>query len=237
MNKLGVMDLYSGIGGMSLGLERTGGFKTVVFCEIDNFCQQVLHQRWPDVPVYPDVRTLDYDGPVDVITSGDPCQKDSRANASRDGASMWRYTHVQIRRHKPSYAIRENVEGNIDTRTLLQVETDLRNEGYTVRTYSLEAMAFGAPHCRPRTWTLAHTDSPGRQKLHHAPKSGKTEGWQHSMLAGENGLYWVGSEPLVLRKSDDVPHRVDRIGRLGNAVVPVIPQLIGEAILAVEAAA
>ena len=55
---LKVLDLFSGIGGFSLGLERTGGFKTVAFCEIEKFPQQVLKKHWPDVPIYDDVREL-----------------------------------------------------------------------------------------------------------------------------------------------------------------------------------
>ena len=81
MTKLKLLDLFSGIGGFSLGLERTGGFETVAFCEIEKFPQQVLKKHWPDVPIYEDVRNLDYDGlksdgidGVDIITGGFPCQ-------------------------------------------------------------------------------------------------------------------------------------------------------------------
>ena len=55
---LNVLDLFSGIGGFSLGLERTGGFRTVAFCEIEPFCRSVLNKHWPGVPVYEDVKTL-----------------------------------------------------------------------------------------------------------------------------------------------------------------------------------
>ena len=68
-----VLDLFSGIGGFSLGLERAG-METVAFCEIDPFCQKVLKKHWPNVPIYDDVRSLDYDGPVDLICGGYPCQ-------------------------------------------------------------------------------------------------------------------------------------------------------------------
>src|SRR5215218_4891706 len=54
-----VLDLFSGIGGFSLGLERTGGFKTVAFCEINPFCRRVLKKHWPEVPCYDDVRTME----------------------------------------------------------------------------------------------------------------------------------------------------------------------------------
>jgi DNA (cytosine-5)-methyltransferase 1 len=53
-----VLDLFSGIGGFSLGLERTGGFRTVAFCEIDPYCRQVLKRHWPEVPCYDDIRAL-----------------------------------------------------------------------------------------------------------------------------------------------------------------------------------
>jgi len=67
---LRVLDLFSGIGGFSLGLERTGGFETVAFCEIDQFCQKVLRKHWPDVPIYDDVRTLNYDKiEADIISA------------------------------------------------------------------------------------------------------------------------------------------------------------------------
>jgi site-specific DNA-cytosine methylase len=58
MSRLRVLDLFSGIGGFSLGLERTGGFETVAFCEINPFAQRVLAKHWPEVPCYDDVRML-----------------------------------------------------------------------------------------------------------------------------------------------------------------------------------
>jgi DNA (cytosine-5)-methyltransferase 1 len=55
-----VLDLFSGIGGFSLGLERAG-METVAFCEFDKKAQLVLKKHWPDVPIYDDVRELTYD--------------------------------------------------------------------------------------------------------------------------------------------------------------------------------
>ncbi|MCP4974599.1 MAG: DNA cytosine methyltransferase, partial [Maribacter sp.] len=74
-----VLDLFSGIGGFSLGLERAG-MKTVAFCEIEEYPRKVLNKHWPDVPIYKDVRSLNYerlksDGIFpDVICGGFPCQ-------------------------------------------------------------------------------------------------------------------------------------------------------------------
>src|SRR6476659_6022774 len=78
--KLRVLDLFSGIGGFSLGLERAGGFETVAFCEIEAYPRRVLAKHWPRVPIYDDVRTLTADTlsrdgiAVDVICGGFPCQ-------------------------------------------------------------------------------------------------------------------------------------------------------------------
>lgn len=73
-DKLRVLDLFSGIGGFSLGLERTGGFETVAFCEIEPFPRKVLAKHWPEVPIYEDVTKLTGTdvGPVDIICGGVP---------------------------------------------------------------------------------------------------------------------------------------------------------------------
>lgn len=55
---LRVLDLFSGLGGFSLGLERTEGFRTVAFCEINEFCRRVLAKHWPEVPCIHDVKTI-----------------------------------------------------------------------------------------------------------------------------------------------------------------------------------
>lgn len=91
MRPFRVLDLFSGIGGFSLGLERTGGFKTVAFCEIEDFPRRVLAKHWPKVPIYDDVRTLTAarfaaDGiAVDAVCGGFPCQDISWAG---DGAGI-----------------------------------------------------------------------------------------------------------------------------------------------------
>jgi DNA (cytosine-5)-methyltransferase 1 len=79
VKKLKVLDLFSGIGGFSLGLERAGGFEAVAFCEIEPFPQKVLRKHWPMVPIYNDVRTVngkevaqEIHGNIDVITGGFP---------------------------------------------------------------------------------------------------------------------------------------------------------------------
>ena len=75
-----VLDLFSGIGGFSLGLERTGGFETVAFCEQDGYACRVLRKHWPTTPIFEDVRTLSakklkhHGIQANIICGGFPCQ-------------------------------------------------------------------------------------------------------------------------------------------------------------------
>ena len=119
--KLRVLDLFSGIGGFSLGLERTGGFETVAFCEIEPFPRKVLAKHWPEVPCYEDVRTLTADAlardgitKIDVITGGFPCQ-DLSVAGKRAGlgegtrSGLWSEIVRLIGELRPGYLIVENV--------------------------------------------------------------------------------------------------------------------------------
>ena len=113
-----VLDLFAGIGGFTLGLERAG-FETVAFCEIDPYAQKVLKKNWPGVPIYDDVRTitaerLASDGiGVDVITGGFPCQDISVAGHQRgieaERSGLWTECARLLGELRPRYAIFENV--------------------------------------------------------------------------------------------------------------------------------
>src|SRR5574343_241000 len=107
-----VLDLFSGIGGFSLGLERTGGFKTIGFCEIDPFCQKVLKKHWPGVPIYDDVRTLT-GITADVISAGFPCQDISSAGRMAgiggDRSGLWKEGARIVCEIRPRYLLVENV--------------------------------------------------------------------------------------------------------------------------------
>jgi DNA (cytosine-5)-methyltransferase 1 len=165
MKKLKLLDLFSGIGGFSLGLERTGGFETVAFCEYDEKAQKVLKKHWPDVPIYKDVRTLDYDGTVDIITGGYPCQPFSVAGkrkGTEDDRHLWPSMFSLIKKHKPNWVIGENVAGHINM-GLDSVLIDLESEGYTVRTFLIPAVAINAPHRRDRVWIVANADNSGNR--------------------------------------------------------------------------
>ena len=162
-SKLRVLDLFSGIGGFSLGLERTGGFETVAFCEYEPFPRAVLSKHWPDVPCFPDVRQLkgsDIDGPIDVICGGYPCQPFSTAGQRRgkeDDRHLWPEFSRLVAELRPTWVIGENVAGHISM-GLDDVLSDLEGQGYACRTFVIPACAVDAPHRRDRVWTVAFSD-------------------------------------------------------------------------------
>lgn len=168
-----VLDLFSGIGGFSLGLERTGGFKTAAFCEIDPFCRRVLAKHWPTVPCYDDIRTLTADAlardgiTVDVICGGFPCQDVSYAG-KRDGlegarSGLWREYARLIGEIRPRFVIVENVPGLLSL-GMGDVLGDLAAIGYDATWDCIPAAAVGAPHRRDRVWIVAHAASERRGK-------------------------------------------------------------------------
>lgn len=173
--KLKVLDLFSGIlvGGFSLGLERTGGFETVAFCEIEEFPRRVLAKHWPGVPIYHDVReltkdVLDRDGiAVDVITGGFPCQDLSVAGKQRgigEGtrSGLWSEIVRLIGELRPRYVIVENVanllSGPSEKRGgwFGRVLGDLAECGYDAEWENIPASTLGAPHRRERIWVVAY---------------------------------------------------------------------------------
>jgi DNA (cytosine-5)-methyltransferase 1 len=160
---MNVLDLFSGIGGFSLGLERAG-MTTVGFCEIDPYARRVLAKHWPDVPIHDDVRTLEHDGPVDLICGGYPCQPFSLAGkrvGTGDDRHLWPEMLRIVDKHRPAWVIGENVAGHISM-GLDQVLSDLEGIGYTVRPFVLPAVAVDAPHRRDRVWIIANSESVGR---------------------------------------------------------------------------
>ncbi len=164
---LKVLDLFSGIGGFSLGLERTGGFETVAFCEIDPFCRKVLAKHWPSVKQYDDVRTLtaerlSADGIVpDVICGGFPCQDISFAGkgAGIEGkrSGLWSEYARLIGELRPEYVIVENVAALL-SRGLDRVLGDLASIGFDAEWHCIPASAVGAPHRRDRLWLVAYAE-------------------------------------------------------------------------------
>lgn len=250
-----VLDLFSGIGGFSLGFEKAS-WKTVAFCEIDKHCQVVLRKHWPEVIIFDDITKLDkskLSSDIDVICGGFPCQDVSIAGKG-DGiagsrSNLWKEYKRLINEIKPTYAIIENV-ANLRNKGLVTVLQDLSEIGYNAEWHCIPASAIGAPHRRDRIWIIAY------------PSSERREGeWESGEVSG---LFADKIGQAILRnsvsrdtwKKEPVPRviegrlnhefvewmmgypigwteniaRTQRIKGLGNSLVPVIPEMIAGAL-------
>ncbi|WP_430912867.1 DNA cytosine methyltransferase [Methylobacterium sp. sgz302541] len=245
--KLRVLDLFSGIGGFGLGLERTGGFETVAFCEIDPFCRRVLAKHWPKVPCHHDVETRDFvAGEADVIVGGFPCQDISFAGrgAGITGSRSGLYRHLvrAIRMVRPRFAVMENVAALLD-RGLGTVLGDLAEDGYDAEWDCVGPDQIGASQHRERVWVLADANHEGRQGPIWAGQSHQARPeWQAACrepLRSTRGYWPPGPREVadIPRMADGPADRAHRLAALGNAVVPQIPEMIGNAILAIREAA
>jgi DNA (cytosine-5)-methyltransferase 1 len=252
-----VLDLFSGIGGFSLGLEAAG-MTTVAFCERDPYCRQILARHWPSVPIHEDITELDahgYYGSVDVVCGGFPCQPFSVAGKQRgaeDDRALWPEMLRVIQQVAPSYVIGENVTGIISME-LDNVLSDLEGAGYTTETFVLPACAVDAQHRRDRVWVLAYANrksepdgSVNEQRLVADADRSQTQRWSDTRNAESVGTrsneqpqrrannrepaIWR-PEPSICRVLDGVPNRTHRLRALGNAVVPQLVQAIGELVI------
>ena len=171
--KYKVLDLFSGLGGFSLGLERTGHFETVAFCDNDKFSKAILDKHWKGIKVYDDVREITKekfkeDGIEfpDIITGGFPCQPFSVAGKQKgtsDDRHLWPEMFRIIKAFKPRFVIGENVRGIVNIQDGVVFETvctNLEDEGYEVQPFNIPAAAVGAPHRRERIWFIAVREEP-----------------------------------------------------------------------------
>jgi DNA (cytosine-5)-methyltransferase 1 len=162
---MNVLDLFSGIGGFSLGLERAGPFRTVAFCEREPFPQAVLRKHWPEVPIYDDVRTIPTERleRIDLICGGFPCQPWSVAGQQRgteDDRDLWPAMAALVEELRPTWVIGENVRGFVnEPMGLKRSLSDLESLGYEAAAFVIPACAVDAPHRRDRVWIVANSDN------------------------------------------------------------------------------
>ena len=167
--KLKILDLFSGLGGFSLGLERTGHFETVAFCDNDKYSNLVLQKHWKGVKIYNDVKEITKEKLIadgiqlpDIITGGFPCQPFSVAGkqaGTDDDRHLWPVMFRIIQELTPRWVIGENVKGLTNIQDGVVFETvcsNLEGEGYEVRAFNIPAAGVGAPHRRERLWIVAH---------------------------------------------------------------------------------
>jgi len=219
-----VLSLFSGIGGLELGLERAG-MSVVGQVELDPFCRSVLARHWPEVPRHDDIRTcVDWwwsepRPPVHVVAGGPPCQPVSDAGL-RLGADdeRWRWPLMRdvIAYLRCRWVVFENVSG------------------LHGRAYLGTACSVGAPHTRERLLVVAHPVGEGCRPRRADGGGAAPAGGEQPDRAEPPGGSWWADEPAVGRVAYGVPGRVDRIAALGNAVVPHLAERLGRRIVAAD---
>jgi DNA (cytosine-5)-methyltransferase 1 len=225
-----VLDLFSGIGGFSLGLTRAG-FNTIAFCEIDKYCRSILKNHWPDVPIFEDIKSMsskDINGTIDVITGGFPCQPFSVSGKRRgyaDDRFLWPEMFRIIQESHPRWVICENVPGIINM-ALDTVLDDLEGESYETETFIIPACSVNAPHRRDRVWIVAHSIGQRFKKRIASSIPDKTGHFAGTDFKRITASEWI-TQPGICHRNDGVSGRVARLKALGNSVVPYIPEIIG----------
>lgn len=278
--------LFSGIGGLDLGLERAG-MECAWQVEIDPFCRKVLTKHWPSVPKFEDVREVGKHNleRVDLVAGGFPCQDISiagrREGIDGERSGLWREFARIISELRPRLVLVENVSALLSN-GMGRVLGDLAEVGYDAEWDCISAKDVGAPHLRERIFVVAYLCQMGQFKARNA------EGAEHGYHKERNGqaceqggttiqlrtstntnvhapdhrqervqrifqgpisrfseFSWCKDvrrvadlrgrsdipEPLFRGSGDGIPDWVDRIGSIGNAVVPQVAEWIGKRIL------
>ena len=158
---LTVGSLFSGIGGLDLGLERAG-MQVIWQSEIDPYASRVLKKHWPEVPNYGDIKKINWEEVErpNVICGGYPCQPFSQAGKRRgkeDPRHLFPWVLESISRLRPDYAILENVRGHLSMGGL-SVIAELATIGYATEWRVISAASVGALHKRDRIVIVAYPD-------------------------------------------------------------------------------
>jgi len=253
--KLRVLDLFSGIGGFSLGLEATGGFETAAFCEIDDYADQVLEKHWPGVMSYEDIAMItnerleqDGIGQIDVICGGFPCQDISTAGKgaglSGERSGLWfEYARI-IREVGPAFVIIENVS-QLRNKGLVTVLQNLSEIGYDAEWHCIPASYVGRRHLRDRIWLVAYpmrervavgrpvrpTQEYDRQRHHLGGGGHRVSRGQSCPQAG--GVEDVPCGRLTLQRSAPWVSEVSGMGRVAHGVPKRVDRLrcLGNAVV------
>lgn len=241
MKTIKVLDLFSGIGGFALAERMLGGFETVAFCEIDNYCQQVLAKNFPNTPIFNDVTTLTVDtlrlrgiNEINAVIGGFPCQGNSTANTKGKGlkdlrSGLWFEMLRIIKQTQPRYVVVENVPPTENRRWDITARAGLEELGYTVCALPISAAEVGANHLRKRLFIVAHSGGLGISKTKTfrtlSSKSAyeiQSTWWKGfgEPRRGNSGRVFLTPRHWACPVDDGLPIRLARLKALGNAVVP-----------------
>lgn len=262
------VDLFTGLGGGILAGQLLG-WRTIAACEIDSWCRELLIRRQNDAtlspfPIWDNVRTFpgrDFQGRVDVVSGGFPCQDISLAGHKReraqrelfergkhieaDRSGLWSEMRRIIEEIRPTFAFIENVPA-LRSRGFDRVLQDLSALGFDAAWDCLRASDFGAPHKRDRIWILAANSE--RESLRNFPerkasKRDKISRKRKAVLghfgeAGSNQTvsftgsgFWLETKPPLFGVDDEPPGRLDQLRAIGNAQVPIVAAIAFESLL------
>ena len=244
------LSLFSGAGGGDLAMQHLLGFRCVGYVEYEPYCQKLIKQRIADgfldaAPIFGDIRAFNsegyaaaYQGMVDLITGGFPCQDLScagnRAGLDGERSGLWKSMYDAICTIKPRYVFVEN-SPMLTIRGHGEVLRNLAQEGFNARWTVLSCADCGGPHLRERIWIIAyHNSQRGRVHVEWQHKKRRNMGnhkenrtfsdWYGVRFEGKGKI--LGKEgaypPLICRVDDGVPFRVERLKACGNAQVPIV---------------
>ena len=188
------LGLFEGIGGFSLAAHWMG-WKTLAWCEWNEFGQKILKHHFPNAEGFGDITKTDfkkYANKIDILTGGFPCQPYSLAGKRKgkeDERHLWPEMLRAIREIQPPYVVGENVFGLINWNggmVFNEVQADLEAEGYEVWPYVLPACAINAPHRRDRVWFVAYNQHNGNRRREQQQESEQKKN-RASENTGSNG--------------------------------------------------
>jgi len=244
MEKIKILDLFSGIGGFSYAAEQlVGGYKTEAFCEIDPFCQKILKKNFPNVPIYDDVKELKDDTTrlrgINIVCGGFPCQPFSLASSKRKGTEddrfLWGEMFEIAQKVRADWIIGENVNGLVSM-GLDQILSQLEDNNYTTRVFNIPASSVGADHLRQRLWIIANSNSASLHRKWSSCRMEKKSNFDNINFKPRGFAFptWE-NKSRICRTSDGLSRGMDTIRRkrlkaLGNSIVPQVAARIFEGI-------
>lgn len=223
-----VLDLFSGIGGMTLGLQQAG-HETVAFCEIEPAAQALLRHHFPDVRIYDDVTTAQFEEPVGLVAAGFPCQDISCAGkgaglAGERSGLYWSILRAVRMVGQPKLLL-ENVAALLD-RGMGDVLGSLAEIRYDAEWHCVPASYIGAPHNRDRIWIMA--DPIGGEQSRKEPRSGALGRVGREQQSFPWDRTWEEALAAFGGVDDGIPRSVDRTDGIRNSVVPPLVAEIGK---------
>ena len=249
-----VGSLFSGIGGMEIGLSRAiPDAVPVWFCEQNTFCQSILSKHWQGVRIYNDVKNINKSNveQIDILTGGFPCQSISVSGKmegleNEEKSGLWWEMLRIIGDLRPRIVIMENV-ANIVRLGGCDVVGSLARIGYDVEWEIVSARQFGAPHLRKRWFGVAYVADPvspqsQNQSVDPVPTQRETfelykyrvrENVSKRNESNNRSGYWFTNPrpPRFCRVDDGISHRLARLKALGNAIVPACSEYVGRCIV------